>query len=489
MTWVIIEIKVEYHIGKRILFSKTFVNQLKPALLNPVINYNDLSQGLGEFSSITLETPASGLIRTENGKVALKGTVTKALGTRLLAVIEKEDGDSWIDPETVQVPFDAGRFASELSLVHGTGRYRVTLRSPLSIPAPRQNNPYIDVARYYIDYKMSLPNIVGMQGPEGFSSRDWKLIHTSDTGQTWEIVIPDGISEKDHLIAANFNDGYWGYTVYLTSEQQPKLVVCHQLYGGGWETATLPTLEAWETSLVVTSYIANLYYDPIYVMLTSSSSADQMLKSLYRSDDRGKTWKRVGNLNIDIGSGNPTGISFRKEKEGWITAMYHGQNYLPLYRTKDGGQTWSVQQVDIPSDLQKVPVSAYAPIFDQENDHHGLFIAEFVQDGEKTYIPFETRDAGDSWTPLKFRLHHVQDIPVFHFDNLIMGRAISKDGKTIYLMDTYNHDDWQTIKPNISLQNASQFFLGMDGYGWVLLNGSIMVTHDGGRTWNEPNRP
>ena len=388
---------------------------------------------------------------------------------------------------TVTVPFDDAQFATSLPLLHGTGRYRVTLRSDLSIPAPRQFNPYIDVARFYVDYRESLPRILGMQASDGFSWRDGKLLQTSDTGQTWNVVIPDGISEKDRLIAADFNDPYWGYAFYLTDEQQPRLVATHPLFDGGWESAALPTLEAWETSSDVTPFLAKLYYDTSYVMLTSSPAAGQMLKSLYRTDDRGKSWIRVRDLNSDI-AGYPTGISYRKAKDGWITAMNHGQNDIPLYRTQDGGQTWSIQHVDVPSDLQKGYANAYPPVFDQESDYHGLFIAEFVQDSKKTYVLYESRDAGDTWVPLPFRLDQVQDIPVFHFDSLINGRAISLDGKTIYTMDTYNHEDWQTIKSNISLQHATQLFLRTDGYGWVLLDGSVLVTNDGGRTWDEPKR-
>ncbi|WP_176706734.1 hypothetical protein [Paenibacillus hemerocallicola] len=43
-------------------------------------------------------------------------------------------------------------------------------------------------------------------------------------------------------------------------------------------------------------------------------------------------------------------------------------------------------------------------------------------------------------------------------------------------MDTYNHEDWQPIRTDIPLQDASQFFLREDGFGWVLLNGRIKMT-------------
>ncbi|OCT13457.1 hypothetical protein A8709_17785 [Paenibacillus pectinilyticus] len=478
-------IRIAYQIGKRLVYSKTIVNSVTPTSLKPVINYNDLPVGLGEFSSITLDAPSTSLMRTDNGKVDVKGAVTKTVGNGLQAVIEKEDNGSWSNSETVTVPFDKGQFAASLSLTHGTGRYRVTLRSELHIPAPHQFNPFIDVARFYIDYRDPLSRILGMQASEGFSSRDGKLMQTSDTGHSWDVVLPDGIGDNEHLLAADFSAPLWGFAFYRSNEQQPKLVSTHPRYDGGWETATLPTIEPWETSADVNPIIANLYQDPAYVMLTSSSPTGPMLTSLYRTDDRGQSWVCIGDLNLNF-SDQPTGISFRKEKEGWITTTNHNESDIPLYRSQDGGVTWSVQHVAFPADIQKGYVQSYPPSFDQESDNHAIFISEFVQDGKKTYVPYETRDDGETWNPLPFRLNNVQDVPVFHFDSLLMGRAISQDGYTIYTMDTYAHQDWQVVHSQISLQNATQFFLRSDGYGWVLLNGSVLVTNDGGRTWDEP---
>jgi hypothetical protein len=206
----------------------------------------------------------------------------------------------------------------------------------------------------------------------------------------------------------------------------------------GWETAVLPTTQAWEISPDVKAHSSINYFNTSYVLLTSSPALGQMNKSLYRTDDHGKSWTRVGDIASGI-SGYPTGISFRAANEGWITATYHG-----------------------------------------------LFIAQFVKNGKKTYVPYESRDSGNTWLPIKYRLTDVQAPPVYHFDDLIIGRAISTDGKTIYTMDTYNKEEWHKIKPNIVLKGASQFFLRSDGYGWVLLNGHTKITHDGGITWTDP---
>lgn len=333
--------------------------------------------------------------------------------------------------------------------------------------------------------------ILSMNEYEGWGMGVDKLLYTNNAGKTWGVTIPDGIVENDRLIAAAaFRNPFLGYAYYLTDANSSRLLASHRLLDGdglpsGWETAVLPTAEAWETEPDVAVHNSINYGDTDYVLLTSSPALGQMNKSLYRTDNHGKSWTRVGNIGNDI-SGYPTGITFRVSDEGWITASYHGLERLPLFRTKDGGKTWTTQHVDIPGEFKNGYADTLAPVFDQENDNHGLFIARFVQDGKKTYVPYESHDGGDTWLPIKYRLTDVQDTPVYYFDDLIAGRAISTDGKTIYTMDTYNNEDWQKIQPNIALEGASQFYLRSDGYGWVLLNGHTKITLDGGATWNNP---
>lgn len=149
------EVTVEYRVRSRILYSQTFRRSVAPEQLHPVINYGDLPYGLGDYSAIALESPAGGLTETGDGRVEIKGTVAHAVGSGLVAVVERADGSGgWTASETTAVPFADGRFDAEVPLGHGTGRYRVTLRSVLSIPAPtRPINPSIDVARFYVKYK------------------------------------------------------------------------------------------------------------------------------------------------------------------------------------------------------------------------------------------------------------------------------------------------------------------------------------------------
>ncbi|OPH56331.1 hypothetical protein BC351_27895 [Paenibacillus ferrarius] len=335
-------------------------------------------------------------------------------------------------------------------------------------------------------------SILTMDRQEGLGMQDGKLLYTKNTGKTWEVKIPDGMQIKDRLLAADFLSPFLGFAYYLTDAKQPKLVATQWLQDSSglpahWKTAVLPTEEAWETSTNISVYsnLSLTYPDPSYALLTSSPAAGLMGKSLYRTDDQGTSWQRVSDISSAI-NGYPTGIAFPHSNDGWITATYHGPDKFPLFRTQDGGKTWAVQHVEIPDEFKNGYANTFSPVFDQEGDQHGLFIAQFALGDSRTYVPYETHDGGNTWLPLKYQLTDVQESPIYQFDNMIEGRAISTDGKSIYTMRTYNKEDWQQIVPNIILKDAKQFFLNMDGFGWVLLNGHLKITMDGGRTWSAP---
>ena len=334
---------------------------------------------------------------------------------------------------------------------------------------------------------LTVSRIVGMDGLTGYGIADGKLLYTQNAGKSWEIELPEGISEHDHLIMADFHNPFSGFAYYMTDKRQ--LLSTHPLQDGGglpagWETALLPTSEAWEASQDVTVLSNYNYFDASYVLLTSSPALGQMAKSLYKTPDRGKSWIRVGDITDKI-SGYPTGISFRSPQEGWITATYHGQDAFPLYRTKDGGQTWIPQQVDIPDEYKDGYANTLPPVFDMENNNHGIIIAEFVKGENRSYILYESHDSGETWLPLAYRIKDIQPPPVLHFNELIDGRAISMDGNTIYTMDTYNKENWSPIQSETNLEGATQLFLRSDGFGWVFIKGHTMITMDGGKTWSD----
>jgi hypothetical protein len=191
-----------------------------------------------------------------------------------------------------------------------------------------------------------------------------------------------------------------GWALYYEKDNQDKYQykISHLPQGGtSWDTKELP--------------ISNQDHDPIsdyvipsfhtegssWILTTSGPALGSMSKVLFRTDDKGKSWIRLGNITNGL-PGYVTGMTFRNQNEGWITAEYRGTEYdashAPLYHSKDGGKTWSLQVIPVPKNYRFA--NAYPPLFDGTDKKHGILPVEMVDDVHHLVI-YETNDGGQTW--------------------------------------------------------------------------------------------
>lgn len=135
---------------------------------------------------------------------------------------------------------------------------------------------------------------------------------------------------------------------------------------------------------------SNVYW----VLLASDPALGQMGKTLYKTEDNGKSWVFVNDVSQAV-DGYVTGVSFRDDKNGWIAATQHGTAMLPLYRTEDGGKSWSVQKIDIPEGYKYGNV--YPPVFDEKDPAQGTLKIDFMSDSNKKTVEFKTTNGGETW--------------------------------------------------------------------------------------------
>ncbi|REE70514.1 hypothetical protein A8990_13069 [Paenibacillus taihuensis] len=133
-----------------------------------------------------------------------------------------------------------------------------------------------------------------------------------------------------------------------------------------------------------------------WLLLTSEPALGQMGKTLYKSEDYGKSWVFVNDVSQTV-EGYVTGLTFRDDKNGWISATQHGTELLPLYRTINGGESWKTQKIDIPEGYKYG--NAFPPIFDEKDPMQGTLKIEFVGDLNTKTMKFITTDGGETWRP------------------------------------------------------------------------------------------
>jgi hypothetical protein len=124
-----------------------------------------------------------------------------------------------------------------------------------------------------------------------------------------------------------------------------------------------------------------------------------MDKRVFGTEDGGGHWYVL--TPPPVASCYPTGISFRSRSDGWITATYHGGEDAPLYRTQDGGKTWSLQKLSIPAEYQGGYADTYPPVFSGADKRKGILKVRLVrhqpQHEHSAWAKYETEDGGASW--------------------------------------------------------------------------------------------
>ncbi|MEC0372726.1 WD40/YVTN/BNR-like repeat-containing protein [Paenibacillus chibensis] len=109
----------------------------------------------------------------------------------------------------------------------------------------------------------------------------------------------------------------------------------------------------------------------------TSGGASQEDMSLYRTADGGTTWSKLGDTT-EPGSTLPriqhTGLFFLSEQVGWIITSSPAEGDVGLYLTQDGGLNWTHQPVAIPEKFRHEQFRALPPtFFTKEN---GMVIAD-----------------------------------------------------------------------------------------------------------------
>ncbi|MDU0204871.1 WD40/YVTN/BNR-like repeat-containing protein [Paenibacillus sp. MAH-36] len=160
--------------------------------------------------------------------------------------------------------------------------------------------------------------------------------------------------------------------------------------------SNLPIKNDWEKDVKKENIFASINSNSNvkWLLLSSEPAAGQMMKTLYKSGNNGKSWVWVNDVSQVI-DGYVTGVTFRDDKNGWISATQHGAAMVPLYRTKDGGESWSNQAINIPKGFKYGNV--YPPIFDENDTKQGTLNIEFVSDTDKKTMEFKTTDGGETW--------------------------------------------------------------------------------------------
>ena len=285
--------------------------------------------------------------------------------------------------------------------------------------------------------------------------RNHRLFRTKDGGSTWEPVLlpcagPD-----------NSSTDYWERIVIHLAGQKDAWLVCSGNPLRQWLPDNVRKLYGW----------------------------------LYHSRDDGQTWETVIQVSLwslyytrphGISPSDLPSIAFADEQLGWI-----GTGYFGLLRTTDGGHTWHDVAMPWFDNLPFWDVHVFSPL-------HGLV----VWSNSFGALLAETQDGGNSWQqifppPLPRQMQFfdayngvaVGSFPLQYnqFFHTSDGGFTWRPGKPVWRCSPSETGAGDCVAAVGMYAAIQAFYFVTPQTGYVLTQGApdaLYVTHDGGDTWS-----
>jgi photosystem II stability/assembly factor-like uncharacterized protein len=312
----------------------------------------------------------------------------------------------------------------------------------------------------------------------GWLWSDGGLAFTNDRGATWKMVTPPiGSNSQEMVMPKLFATGEKAWFAFYSVDEA---FVYRTTDGGGhWSKVSFKT----EQQMMGVQSIQFSDDNHGYLLLSGDMATGNEMVSVYKTDDGGATWSLLGAMKPGQPSALPysgmkTSVVFKDDKIGWITGLDHSDQPF-LYQSTDGGHTWTQQMIKVPNGYTAEGASSmtYSPIFFNQND--GILPVRFGGEWHP-YVFYQTNNGGATWEPTGDSIHTPQgviDMNNWDFVNQKVGYATS--GKQLFVTeDGGNH--WTTI----TLDNEfSKIDFQTKEVGYGVSTHQLFKTIDGGKTW------
>lgn len=305
------------------------------------------------------------------------------------------------------------------------------------------------------------------------------LLRTEDGGHTWYNVWPGELG-LGYGVSSFFLDANQAW-ILMPGDEGRSGTLYHTADGGlTWQSYPAPFAQA---------DFQFLDANRAFALVDLGAGAGSMAVALYRSQDGGQTWTRVFTNDPNLADANDSlplsgikfGFAFRDDQTGWVSGTIYADGEVYLYKTTDGGQTWSQQTLDLPPAFANAQVVVDAPVFfDAE---HGLLPVSLVT-ASPAQVIYRTADGGETWQA-GFPLNVSASV-----DLAPPNLAFMWDGGDKLYVSEDGGEIWTSTATNVNLAGDLVFFEFSDAaHGWAVTsdeNGQqkLYATEDGGAVWN-----
>jgi len=192
---------------------------------------------------------------------------------------------------------------------------------------------------------------------------------------------------------------------------------------------------------------------------------------IYRTTDGGRTWSRVSDgIRGDANCGPWPSMRFATSNAGWIGDQACG-GPATIYVTHDAGATWASEHLPAPFGS-----SVSAPVF--VDDHYG-----FLPIGDDKGTTLISTDGGATWSTLQIPVPNASVYFIDRAHGWAVGRDFSQ-GRIAFEATADGGRTWNVRElPPFGFTSTISFVFADPGNGLASIDDKLYRTNDGGRTW------
>jgi photosystem II stability/assembly factor-like uncharacterized protein len=358
---------------------------------------------------------------------------------------------------------------------------QVVLASPTAQEAlpTTESTPLPEVSSAPLIDSPSIINIEMIDERNGWGVTEKEIVRTDDGGVTWYNVTPPDLTETGYSVFTFFLDENNAWIQIADNNNYPFVGFLYRTRDGGL------TWQEFETPFSAGD-LEFIDENNGWILADLGIGAGSMAVSVFQTNNGGETWERVYTNDPNLeGAGDTLPLGGIKVlltpldmQTAWIGGVIYSPNTVYLFRTDDGGKTWTnIENIELPQNIQESQITVEKIHFVSATQ--GVLVLRVTSNNQRTLI-FSTNDGGGTWQAFSQNIPEAGLLEIPSANEIVFYSSdqfyVTEDAGVTFTIINSETSFGNTVS-DISFVNSKN--------GWLIANQKTLYrTEDGGQTWN-----